>query len=344
MPGRQRLTGARLEQRPLVRLAARVDEHGRSRAGGNGIERRLDREVADAHSRPGRRARRRWQLHRKVTRVAGRVGDVKADQVGAGRRRLLVDLPVPDRLLSLPRRQEALDRPALPPPREVRSVDLDCPATVLVSGVGDRRRQARPVGDQVRRDVLDHGGWRRALDRDRQRPGRARDRHGPPLVDQRDPDVVDAVGGDPAIVLAPVPDEQAPGPRGSAPLHVHSGRERPHDVAALIDDVHVDVVGAVLQVERDLHPSVIDSAAHDAVDRVDHLRRRPRKARDQRRRDLQVLGDEERGDGRGDERPERDHRQPLQNRSSATLGILYSWNAARPRGFERHSIARIEPP
>ena len=72
------------------------------------------------------------------------------------------------------------------------------------------------------------------------------------------------------------------------------------------------------QVERESGHAV---AAGAAVARWrDHRGRRLRKARDQRRRDLQVLGDEEGADGRRRQSGEGRQRQPAHSGTTATLG------------------------
>ena len=116
-------------------------------------------------------------------------------------------------------------------------------------------------------------------------------------------------------------------------------------VAALVDDVHVDVVGAVQQVERDAasgggrrrHTTAPSTGLITPGTGVGY-------AGDQRRRDLQVLGDEERGDGRQRRAPRTRRRQPPHNRTTATFGTSNSWNASSPRGSAAQSITRIEPP
>ena len=171
---------------------------------------------------------------------------------------------------------------------------------------------------------------------------RLRQLNRPALAEQSDADVVPAVRSDRAVVLAPVPGEVAVGVAHRSP-HVPARGERADDRAALIDDVDVDVVGAMQQVERDPHAPVIDPVAGGAV-RVDDRRRGRGEAGDQRRRDLQVLGHEEGRDRRGHERAERDDRAPSHSLTTATLGTSNSWKASSPRGSRLQSMTRIDPP
>ena len=82
---------------------------------------------------------------REVPRVAGRVGHVEADQVGAGWRGAPSDAPVPGRLLTVPRGQEALHESRSA--GQVRAVDLHGAAAMLIPAVADRDR-GTALGDQ----------------------------------------------------------------------------------------------------------------------------------------------------------------------------------------------------
>ena len=215
-------------------------------------------------------------------------------------------------------------------------VDDQVAGPAAAAGEADRGRDAAGSGQLRGVDPVDHEVRGDVVDDDRVL-GQVLD---PALIFERDLEVIRAVRGELAVGLPPVPPERpADGVVARRRLvHLDSRGDRLDQIALRIEHEDADFVRAVLQVEADR------GEVPAPIPIVGERERSQHPLPDERRRGLQVLGDEERRDRRRDERDERGHRQPPQSATNPTFGTSKSWNASRPRGLPAHSTTLIEPP